>query len=153
MSHVSNVVKSTVRQSSHITENEPNSLFIGMLKSPKDEKVKTKSKFTASLNSTSMISKVTILPNGTVFTEWVPAVPPIPEVQVNRLAMKTLKLGKVKAQTGSSGNFKVKDDYSMVFIPCSASSSDFKLLITKNSIDREFMQTHSPSLDPPRLKQ
>ena len=127
-------------------------MFFGTLRSVEPKSNQPKMKFKTSLNKNSMVSKTKVLSNGSTFTEWVPAMPE-EKVQIYRLANKTLRFGKIKAQPGSSGNYKTKNDFSVVFVPCNGQSSDYKLLVTKNAVDREFMLTHTPILENPRIRE
>ena len=127
-------------------------MFFGTLRSVEPKSNPPKMKFKTSLNKNSMVSKTKVLSNGSTFTEWVPAMPE-EKVQIYRLANKTLRFGKIKAQPGSSGNYKTKNDFSVVFVPCNGQSSDYKLLVTKNAVDREFMLTHTPILENPRIRE
>ena len=116
------------------------------------ESPQSKTKFKTKVNEGSMISKTTMLSNGSIFTEWVPVMPN-KKVQIYRLSNKTLRFGKLKPEPGSSGNYKTKNDFSMVFVPSKGPSSDYKLHITKNAIDREFMLTHTPKMENPRIQE
>ena len=87
--------------------------------------------------------------NGIIKFEWRSA--ETDRVIVDKVAAKTLKLGRLKVDA-SAENFKSRDEYSMVFVPMQSNSTDVKLLILRNSIDKEFMLTHAPSLNLPIVK-
>ena len=128
------------------------SVFIGTVGSSETESPQSKTSFKTKVNKHSMVSKTTILANGSTFTEWVPAMPN-EKVQIYRLSNKTLRFGKLKPEPGSSGNYKNKNDFSLVFVPSKGPSSDYKLHVTKNAIDREFMLTHTPRMENPRIQE
>ena len=133
---------------------DPPLVFIGTLDSVPEIKSKSENAHVIKLTEHTFINKPTTTDRGQILMNW-SSIGNTDSTSLFRVSVKSLKLGKVRADVGSSGNFRSKDKLAMIFIPCKSSSSDFKLHIIKNSIDREFMRIHSVCLDlpPPRIFQ
>ena len=120
---------------------------MGILEKLTSKKPKKLKSVPATLSPNAVYGHQILRDNGSVEFVWKPAKNP-ENVVVSRVATKTLKLGRLKADAESE-NFKNKDEYSLIFVPCHSTSNDVRLLILRNTLDKQFMLRHAPSLNNP----
>merc|ERR1711990_186870 len=113
-----------------------------MLKCSKQVETKQKP-IIARLSDNAVFGRQIIKDDGKIFFEWEPR-QSVESTTISRVAAKTLRLGKLSDDAVSSGNYKCRDEYSMIFVPSNSSSTDVKLLILRNTADKQFMMDYAP---------